>query len=364
MDHSGSTLNLARSALIGTLALVLSACGGGGGDDDGSVPPPGDIDVTASNQDTLSRAAAVAVQGGFVDDSIAIAGGAQSGALRSGRQVALAAPRSRVEAPMLAIVRAALLRGMAALAVAGGGRKRAAAVIGPVNDPCFVSGSRSETLDDRDGSGTPTTGDTITVVFNACRETDSEVVNGTLTSSFTEVVPSPLKLSANATLTNFSMASTLTVRSATYNGGFVLAYSEPSATTSTSRIDVTSPLTVRVIHPLYDDTLTLQAGFSARSMYDTATPPGAASGGRALGEAAGRVASLAAGGTVSVWTQPPNIDQWDVERYPRSGRVLVQGNRGNLLLTILSAASVRLELDIDGDAVMESTKDVPWESLI
>lgn len=327
MDCGRPRLKLAHTVLICAMALTLGACGGGGDDSGGSVAPPGTIDVTAANQDVLSRAAAVAMLGGFVDKSVGIAS--------SGRS-----------------------------AGSSGGREHIAALAAPVTEACFVSGSTTTTLDDRDGSGSASVGDAITTGYNACREIDSEVTNGTLAVTLTELTRAPLKFRASATLTDLSVASTSSVRSATFNGGFVLNHNEPSAATSTTRVDVDSSLTARVVHPLYDDTLTLQAGYSLTLMYDGATPPGALTGGRTLIEASGRVSSRNAGGTVTVWTQPPNIDYWDVERYPRSGRVLVQGNKGSLMLTILSATSVRLELDADGDAVFESTKDVPWDSLL
>lgn len=342
MSRSSLAFGVARAALATALpvalALSLAACGGGGGDDS-PTPPPGDVNVTAANQDALSHAVLVAMQGGLGGGELGVSRGGQVlGAFAQGARRLASAPNSR--------------------------RERSASIRGPVVEACFVSGNTSTTLDDRDESGAATVGDTITVVYNACDDGNFDVTNGTLAATLDEIVASPFSFNASATYSNYAVASTATARSATYNGTFTMAYAELSASTATLQIKVTSPLTVGVVHPLYSDTLTLQTDFWERSTFDMSTPPGATSGGSTRTEAGGHVTSSTAGGTVFAWTQPPHVEWWAVDPHPRAGQVLVQGARGKLLLTILSAATVRLELDADDDGVYEATKDVPWDSLL
>jgi hypothetical protein len=335
-----------RLMRAGVLGLTLAACGGGGGDDGGQIPPPGDIDLTASNRDSVAIAASVAVQGGFVINSAGLTGGGSAGTAAVGK-----------------LLQSASRKAVAALP---DGRKRAAGLIDVSLLFDCASGTVSATLDDRDNSLNATVGDVLSATFANCRPdlASDELLNGALSATYTNIVQSPLTVAASVSVTNLRDSSQQRGRSMTLNGGFTLNYVEPNASTSTTQITVPSALSLQVVHPLYQDTVGLQPGYTLTLYYDLATPPGAGSGGRTIIEAVGKVSSTRAGGVFNVWSQPPGLDFWDVDPYPRSGQVLLQGRNGNILLTVVSTSTVRLELDANGDAVYESSQDVPWDSLL
>ncbi len=336
---------VARVCLAGAVGLSLAACGGGG-DDGGQIPPPGEIDLTASNQDSVAAAAAVAVQGGLVINSVGLTGGDSAGTAGVGK-----------------VLQSASRKAVAALP---GGRKQAQGLIDVSSLFDCVSGTVTATLDDRDNSLSVTVGDVLSATFGNCQvdPASDELFNGSMAATYTNVLQSPLTVGANVSVANLRDSSQQAGRSMTLNGGFTLSYVEPTTSTSTTRITVPSALSLQVVHPLYQDTVGLQPGYALTLYYDLATPPGAASGGRTIIEAAGKVSSARAGGVFNVWSQPPGLDFWDIDPYPRSGQVLLQGRNGAIMLTVLSTTTVRVELDANGDAVYEASEDVPWESLI
>lgn len=336
-----------RLVSVGLLGFALAACGGGGGDEPvDAVPPPGDVDLTAANQTSAARATAVAVQGGLVLNTTGVIGGGPPGT-----------------AGVATLVQQASLKAIRALSMA---HERSQGLL----DVSFlfycVSGSVTATLDDRDNSLSATPGDVLSASFVNCQvESGSdELLNGALTATYTAAAQAPLTVGATVELANLRDSSLISGRSVTLNGGFALSYVEPNVSTSTTRITVPSTLSIAVVHPLYQDTVGLQPGYSLTMYYDLNPPPGAPSGGRTIIEVLGKVSSARVGGIFNVWSQPPGMDLWDIDPYPRSGNVLLQGRNGHVNLTVLSNASVRLELDATGDGVYESSQDVPWESLL
>lgn len=335
-----------RLMRAGVLGLTLAACGGGGGDDGGQIPPLGDVDLSTANQASAARAAAVAVQGGLAITTTGLTGGGSQGT-----------------AAVALLLHSASRKAAAAFSTA---RKRTDGVV----DVSFLfscaSGTVTATLDDRDNSLGVTPGDVLSASFGNCQVDSSsdEVLNGALTATYTNVVPSPLTVGATVGVTNLRDSSQQSGRSVTLNGGFTLSYVEPNASTSTTQITVPNALSVQVVHPLYQDTVGLQPGYALRLYYDLATPPGAGTGGRTIIEVLGKVSSTRVGGIFDVWSQPPGLDLWDIDLYPRSGQVLLQGRNGRVLLTVLSNTTVRLELDANSDGVYESSQDVPWDSLL
>ncbi|MFO1219412.1 MAG: hypothetical protein U1E89_13675 [Burkholderiaceae bacterium] len=332
----------------GLLGLALAACGGGGGDGGGDqIAPPGNVDLNAANQTSAARAAAVAVQGGLAITTTGLTGGGPQG-----------------------------IAGVAVL-LQSASRKAASALSAPREQPhgllnvsslfhC-VSGNVSATLDDRDNSLSVTPGDVLGASFVNCRvdAASDEVLDGTMTATYTTAAQSPLDIGATVTVTNLRDASQLSGRSVTLNGGFVLGYVEPTAATSTTRITVPNALSVQVVHPLYQDTVGLQPGYALSLYHDTTTPPGVPSGGgRTMIEVTGQVSSARVGGIFNLWSQPPGLDLVDGDAYPQAGQVLLQGRNGQVMFTVLSTASVRLELDANGDGVYEASQVVPWDSLL
>lgn len=318
------------------LLLTLAACGGGGS----SVPSAANVEVTAANQDAVSRAGMVAVQGGSIGGSLGLSSNSPA-------------------SPLAAVVRNGARRALLAAA----GRKSIAAVLGPRSTDCAVSGSASATLNDRDNSLGVSVGDTLTVSFNNCSDVAGSVLSGTMSATYTQVVTSP-SLAVGASVVVSSLSATETGYSAVLDGGFALAYSQPSASVETTRITVGNSLSLQATTPVYGDTITLRSGYFVEDSHDvSAVPPEGGAAGRTTSTASGQVASAAGGGYVQVQTLDP-IVQYDIDDFPRSGRLQAVGKTGALQAVILSATQVRIELDVGGDGTYEATKTVAWTQLL
>lgn len=328
------------------LSVTLAGCGGGGGDDEADqIPPPGDVDLNAANQTSAARAAAIAVQGGMVITATGVTGSSQG------------------TTSVAKLVQHASLKAVKPLSTT---RERAQGLL----DVSFLftcfSGTVTATLDDRDNSLSVTPGDVLSASLVNCQvdPASDELIHGALTATYTQAAQAPLTVAATVELVNLRDSSLLSGRSATLNGGFSFSYVEPNASTSTTQITVSSALSIAVVHPLYQDTVVLQPGYGIGMYYDLATPPGVATGGRTVIEVAGKVSSARVGGIFTVWSQPPGLELWDNELYPRSGWVRLQGRSSEVRLTALSSTSVRLELDANGDGSFEASQDVPWDTLL
>lgn len=339
--HAARRTTATRLSPLVLVILALAGCGGGGGGD----APPGNIDITAANQDAVTRASMVAVQGGLTGSSLGIAGGGQA-------------------SPAGVAAGAAMRRLLAATLTAGtsGGRKAIAAVSPPQTLDCAVSGTATGTVDDRDNTGTLTVGDVLSLSFNACSDVAGEVLNGSMSATYTQIVQAPLTVGATVAVANlgFSQAN----YNASIDGAFSLTYSEPSATASTIRIVVPNALALRASTPAYSDTVTLLDGYTVDSRYDAdALPPVGNVPGRTTTTASGAVASTVAGGFVRITTLQPMI-QYDIDPYPRSGQLDVVGKNGSLQAVVLSTSQVQIDLDADGNGVFDGSKVVAWDQLL
>lgn len=334
--HAARKVSVMRFSALGLLAAALAGCGGGGGGD----APPGNVDVTAANQDALARASMVAVQGGPTGSSLGIAGGGRA-------------------SPAAAVAAAGMRRVLAVTLT--GGRKAIAAVAPPRQVDCAISGNATGTLDDRDNSGSVTVGDVLSLSFNACSDVAGEVLNGSMSATYTQIVRLPLTVGAAVVVANLGLSEAN--YSASIDGGFDFTYAEPSATVSTIRLAVPNALALRARTPAYSDTVTLLDGYSVDSRYDAAAlPPGSGVPGLTTTTASGAVASAAAGGFVRVTTLQPML-QYDIDAYPRSGQLDVVGKNGSLQATVLSTAQVRIDLDADGNGAFDGSKIVAWDQL-
>lgn len=318
------------------VAAGFAGCGGGGSDGGG---PPGTIDVTLANQNTLTRAAMVTVQSGLVGGSLGLTGSAQPGpqASRALVRVLLAGARSSA-VPRESI--AALIRAQV---------------------PCGISGVVDFTLDDRDNSQAPSTGDVLSAIFTACSDVAGEVVSGRMNATYTQVVRSPLAVGANVTLSDLSLADG--PRSVAASGTFAFTYQEPSASVATLRMVVANSLALRVTTPVFADTVTMLDGYTIDTAEDfTAVPPGGGTPGRSTTTVSGKVSSTAAGGAVQVDTVNETV-QYSDDDYPRAGRLNVVGKNGSLQATALSATQVRIDTDVNGDGQFDANTTVPWTQL-
>ena len=319
--HNPIHVPVLRPLALGVLmSLGLAGCGGGGGG--GGSSPVGDLTVTVANQDSVARGGMVALQ---------------AGVLGGGGGVAMAGDTA---SRLLAV-----------------SRKRITAVLPPQVQACIYAGSTTTVLDDRDNSGTGSVGDITTVTFNGCSDVAGEVTDGTIAITITSIQPTAV--TGSVSLSNLRTQTAVSTVNA--QGAFDLLIRQDSSSAGTLVLSVPNAFTLAIATPVYNDTVTLRAGYVLESSYDDAAlpPGGAAVSGRTSTTARGGVASAAAGGYVQVNTLQPFV-QYNVDPYPRSGRFEALGRTGVMQATVLSTAQVQIDLDADGNASFEASKTVNW----
>ena len=229
-----------------------------------------------------------------------------------------------------------------------------------------MSGTVSVSIDDRDNNAVPSVGDVLTITFNQCRDSANETLNGSASASYTQISTAPIAVHARLTTTQLS---TVTANhTLTLNGTLLLEFAQASATVATIRLTAEGAVTVAVsTHLPFSDTVTLQNGYTQLDRYDAAAlpPPGSSVPGRTESSVQGSLHSAQAGGIIEVATLPgaPFVT-YDADAYPRAGTLQVKGRNGTLLLTAVSASSVRLDLDADNNGGFESSETVGWDWLL
>jgi hypothetical protein len=318
------------------LAAVLSACGGGGGDGD-DAGPPGTIDLSLANRDTAAHAAAAAALGlGGTDQLLNTA----SASTLVQREVAQA------------------LRGL---------RERPLGLIGPIDEPCLVSGISRMTIDDTNNNGYADLNELVTIQFIQCKDSADETVDGGIGVTLTQM-SSESSFGGNITLDALTvvLASANQQHSTRLDGPMRMTYTESSPTVASFRLTASAPVTVTVSTPVFNDAVTLSAGFMQEAEIDVAAlPPSGATTtpGRTTTRSSGRIASQAAGGEVTVVTTQPLV-QYLVDPFPRSGRVDISGRTGSVGIQTLSTDEVQIDLDSNGDGAVDATTLQRWDWLI
>ena len=224
------------------------------------------------------------------------------------------------------------------------------APIAPTTSPCSVGGS--VTLSgDISSTQTLTAGDTIVFEFDACDD-GVIVVAGTFEMTITgfsgDFVSGTFAFDVDAMLTDFHV---------TENG-----VTSPSIDGTVSiGLDITSApslgLTVNA------DTLTVSQGFAAHSLeMFTLTETSDSTTGAYTLTMAGRATSTDFMDAVD-FTTPVALQSLDGGN-PFTGRVEITGNAGaTIAVIVLDSASVRLEVDEDGDGTVDQFIDTTWDSL-
>jgi hypothetical protein len=327
----------------------LGACGGGGGGGE-TQPAPTAIDITATNRDSVAHASAATVLSSSPTAAIPLSS-------------ASATPNSALGGRLTTL----LLQPLRNRGSVDSGREQPLAIVGPVVEPCAFGGSLSLTVDDRDNNGALSVGDVLTFVFSQCHDTASDFVNGTTTGTYTQIGTGPAPtIGARLTMTEFTAVTAN--HTLTLNRAMLLSYSKPSTSVEITRLTADGPVTVAFsTHLPYADTVTLQGGYMQEDTYDAsvAAPPGGTVAGRTTTTLQGRLHSIQAGGVVDVATPPAApLVMYSADAYPSSGAVQVTGPGSKLLMTAVSATSVRLDLDADNNGSFESTSTVSWDWLL
>ncbi len=327
------------AACIG--AIVAVGCGGGGGGEGEAPPPPELLQITTQNQAAVARATAMSF-----------------GTLDSFRDIlAYSVPAGTQASAAAGLTKHALGKGMVAVRSTG-------AIVRPqevrsYNQPCQSGGSITVTFDDRDNSGTPSSGDSLTLVFNDCRE-DTSLMRGSLGVSLASYSAS--QITGQFTINQLAVSDE--TGSAVANGvaSFDFASSTDASGVLTERLNMTvgaAGLSANLSTPKIQEAVTYDPGFRAQ-FSDVWFPnqPG-------YDEAAlyGKVSLASIGGKISLNTISPMHDSW-VEDYPNSGKVTVDGHLSHLHLTATNSTTVRLELDHNDDGAIEVTSEMGWGELL
>lgn len=315
-------------------AALLAGCGGGGGDGDDNGGPPGTIDLSVTNRDTVAHAAAAGAIGlGGADVVVA-----SNGSVAAQRHVAQS-------------IRAA--------------RERALDVSVPIDEACLVSGFTRITVDDRDNDGQPSVGDVLTLQFVQCKDSADESVDGTAAITFTQIQSNGFGGSLQQNALALVRQDGGQQHAVTLTGTMQMSYSEPSASVARLRLVADGPVVAVVSTPVFGDTVTLLSGYVQEAVVDIAAapPPGSSTPGRTSTTTAGRIASQAAAGEVTVATVDA-IVQYADDPFPRTGALDVTGRNGSLRITALTPTDVRLDLDSNGDGTIDATTMQRWDWLI
>jgi hypothetical protein len=316
-----------------TVAL-LSACGGDGGN---SSPFGTSVSISSSNQTTVARAS---LNGGL---AISLA----QGAVGTGTSLA---PDAAGRAHAQGIVQRALASVRSRRAIASADVHPSAA--NTVTDNCAAGGTVASTFDDKDGNQQLSTGDVISAVFTQCRQSATDVIDGSVVVTVT-AQPTQTQFAATGQFQNLSVDDG--VSKSTISGSISIAETN-SDVRSDDAIQVGSDgLHVSVASTTYTDAIAFQSGLQINTT-DVGNLSSVA--------VAGTMTATSLGGSVTLGTPVP-LTQSTGDTYPSSGQVLVTGGSGSkLLITVLNNAQVKLELDSNGDGTIDSTTTVAWSTLV
>src|SRR5438132_392975 len=211
---------------------LLAGCGGGGGSSGGAAPAPAPLLViNASNQDAVGRASLQA--------STALLGagdGAASPTSASPRFAASAGAehRSGTIGSLASIVAAVLTdlnttrRGV----LAEGRTPQSAGALAITLPPqtCDFGGSLTISIDDADNNRDLSVGDTMTLTFNKCKVTATDITNGAMAITMTSLslANNLLSFAGSMSINQFSVSDG--TRTATLNGGVGMSFAMHSAT--------------------------------------------------------------------------------------------------------------------------------------
>jgi hypothetical protein len=338
---SAATRRIVRHpvAIAACLLLALAGCGGDGGGDESSDL----VALTTSNRDATAHATAASI--GALD----AAGAGQINDASGDRAKALSFTGAWVPGHLLdALQRAVTQRRLRSDSI----RPLASQALPPEN--CAIAGTVTLSVDDRDNSGSLTVGDGIGMVFANCQDDDTVVLDGQVSATMTRVT-SDSSFGMRMTMQQAAQRAVNGRHEVVVNG---TVQAEFDAIANSERLSLTTqgPVTSSLrTHLPYTDTVTLENGFTQVSTYDLPTALSSTT-------VSGRVTSATAGGSFDLRTTSP-IVIGDVDPYPRSGAVAMNGSTGAMQLTAQSTSNVVIELDAGGDGTYEDRQVQTWDWL-
>jgi len=342
-----------KSFLIGALmsALGLAGCGGGGGS---GVSTPAaaapTVTITATNQGTVTRAMVDGGQAFGQAQPFAAPGGAAAQSIGS-------APLALHTGVLQSVIQRGLVAAFASRHSAGIASAMRPTATGATTDPCSLSGSITTTLNDADNGQSLSGGDILTLTFNQCAESSDDAVNGVLTFTIGSVTSGPGgNVQFSGSLAFVQLSATNGTHLANIQGSVGVAATITSTSSQLALTVGASALTVTSSAPGYD-TIVYEPGMQLI----VTTTDGALTQSDVTLNGAFTASSI--GGRVLVATVVP-LRQLGSDADPSSGQVVVTGASGTQLrVTALSATSVQLELDANGDGTYERSGVFAWDTI-
>jgi len=317
-----------RHLLIFCATLALAACNGGSSFSGGSTDTSTGLGLTSTNALT---AANVSYRAAFGSGDLANVGGSIG--------VAAAAPGSA--APTADMQLSGFL--VSALQQIP---------FGPDEFPCIVSGSITMSGDIADPL-TLTVGDTFSIEATACDDGIGEIVDGFISMTVTDFSGDFLLgtylLGMNAVLDGLQVTTATDVISSTGDASIALdtmATPFVSASVSGSSMMTSSNAST--------ETLT---GYATEQSVDAGIAPAPYTL-----TSRGTVDSSQLADIVS-YTTPVQFQGNGID-FPHTGELLITGGNSSARLIALDDVNVRIELDSDGDGVVDVTVDTTWDALI
>jgi hypothetical protein len=338
--HLKTTLSTLAAA---SLLTLLTACGGSGADDRGDPPGAAGLSITTANKDAVARST---VTGGLAVSHIQTA----TDSAGSGQQPNGAAARAHA---LAALAQRVLAAGVESRMTVASGTREHPAALGDTQ-ACGVSGSVTVTFDDRDGNGLLSTGDVLSVQFNACRDSDTSLYNGKAIITLTSV-PNASQITAGADFQDVS--SVQGGLTASIDGKLSISETDSDTDSTVAMTVGDTALTLTMASTAYNDVVTMASGLRITVDQQLQAQRTSTAYDGTL------QAQSVPGGAVTLATVTP-IVQLDADAYPSSGVLKARGAHGTLLITVLSATTVQEQLDADDDGTYESTSTVAWSALI
>jgi hypothetical protein len=308
----------------------LAGCGGGGGDAD--APAPLAAITTTNAQAIASSVVTASLEGG---DMGSFAGFTPVGASASSPKSARVSYSKVAEIQNAQI--GALLQHTQAVALVP---------VGPEVSPCTGGGTVTLSGNLADPA-TLSPNDTITLNYASCVEGDT-TTNGQFSMRVTSFSGDPASgtftFAVTTTITSFQVA--VAGETATLNGSVSISIGLAGSTVTTT---VTS------------SSISVGDGSSNHTLHDYSSVHTLTSGSFTL-DVSGRLTSSDFSGTVNFDTTV--LLQGMGDGYAFTGQLLITGANGaTIKVIVLDSTYVRLEVDSNGDGVVDATLDVTWDDL-
>ncbi|HNP34272.1 MAG TPA: hypothetical protein PKK10_00355 [Woeseiaceae bacterium] len=318
----------AEKPWLGVFFLTLSACGGGGGDGSTQKPVSSSFALTSANAVKAAGASWQAARTSEDYSDLAGVSGAVISKPGSSAKLAKSLPSP------------ALLE-----------RLLAKTSVGPEVLPCEQGGSITIS-GELENPLTLTPGDLISVDANNCDNGVGDVIDGLLEMTINafsgDYLSGVYDLSMTLMLKSFQVTTGTDVKSS--NGDVTVSLNTMSATALVTGVSGNS---LRL--DANAESMTL-VDFSSAQLLDVSMQPASYTL-----ESSGTLDSTRLPGSV-IYSTPVTFEGTG-SSYPHAGEFLVTGEHSSARLVVIDSTSVRIDLDTDGDGVVDEMIETSWAEL-